>query len=56
MADLGNGIRLAYLVFLGIVAAFGLNADDKLIAQMISCTYPGHDLQDGGQSINDSYA
>ena len=38
---LGMAFVLAYLVFLGIVAAFGLNADDKLIAQMIRARIQG---------------
>lgn len=38
---LGAAFALAYLVFLGIVAAFGLNADDKLIAQMIRARVQG---------------
>jgi O-antigen/teichoic acid export membrane protein len=32
---LGMALALAYLVFLGLALACGLNADDKLIAQMI---------------------
>jgi O-antigen/teichoic acid export membrane protein len=32
---LGISLLLAYSVFLGLALAFGLNADDKLIAQMI---------------------
>jgi len=32
---LGTALLLAYLVFLGLALAFGLNADDKVIAQTI---------------------
>jgi O-antigen/teichoic acid export membrane protein len=32
---LGMALALAYLVFLGLALVCGLNADDKLIAQMI---------------------
>jgi O-antigen/teichoic acid export membrane protein len=38
---LGTALALAYLIFIGIVAAFGLNADDKLIAQMIRARVQG---------------
>ena len=38
---LGTAFALAYLVFLGIVAVCGLNADDKLIVHMIRARIQG---------------
>jgi O-antigen/teichoic acid export membrane protein len=32
---LGTSLLLAYVVFVGLTLAFGLNADDKVVAQMI---------------------
>jgi len=34
-ATLGVSLLLGYMIFLGLVLVFGLNADDKLVAQMI---------------------
>jgi O-antigen/teichoic acid export membrane protein len=34
-ATLGASLLLAYVIFLGLALVFGLNADDKLVAQMI---------------------
>jgi O-antigen/teichoic acid export membrane protein len=38
---LGTALALAYLVFVGLALAFGLNEDDKLIAKMIRARVQG---------------